>query len=174
LGGRRLIQGILSELAALPGAGLSGYRSALLLIWFCMSSNIRSAAVNRPSAIPALLRTRLLQTPSSLCALLQVLICALTHVHHTPDAVAGLHVLEALVDIVERLCVGYELVNPEGSVHIVWRSASNLPGIMPRSSPSTIPGSSVRPLTPPNADPFHVRPVTSWNLHYQRTAQNGV
>ena len=30
--------------------------------------------------------------------------------------------------------------------------------------PSTIPGISVLPLTPPNADPLHTRPVTNWNL----------
>ena len=28
---------------------------------------------------------------------------------------------------------------------------------------STIFGTSVRPLAPPNAVPFHTRPVTSWN-----------
>jgi hypothetical protein len=28
---------------------------------------------------------------------------------------------------------------------------------------STIFGTSVRPRAPPNAEPFHTRPVTSWN-----------
>lgn len=28
---------------------------------------------------------------------------------------------------------------------------------------SMIPGSCERPFTPPNADPRHTRPVTSWN-----------
>lgn len=35
---------------------------------------------------------------------------------------------------------------------------------LPARYSSTKPGSSVLPLTPPNAVPRHVRPVTSWNL----------
>ena len=34
--------------------------------------------------------------------------------------------------------------------------------------PSTMPGISLLPLTPPNADPFQTRPVTSWNLLLSR------
>src|SRR6218665_910055 len=33
----------------------------------------------------------------------------------------------------------------------------------PAIASSTMPGSSVRPLTPPKAEPRHTRPVTSWN-----------
>ena len=35
--------------------------------------------------------------------------------------------------------------------------------ISPRIACCTIPGSWVRPLTPPKAEPRHTRPVTSWN-----------
>ena len=35
--------------------------------------------------------------------------------------------------------------------------------ILPSMYQSTIFGTSVRPRAPPNAEPFHMRPVTSWN-----------
>ena len=35
--------------------------------------------------------------------------------------------------------------------------------ILPFMKSSIIPGSSVLPLTPPKADPRHIRPVTNWN-----------
>ena len=35
--------------------------------------------------------------------------------------------------------------------------------ILPSMYQSTIRGTSVRPRAPPNAVPFHTRPVTSWN-----------
>ena len=35
--------------------------------------------------------------------------------------------------------------------------------ILPSMYQSTIFGTSVRPRAPPNAVPFHTRPVTSWN-----------
>eukprot|EP01041_Mallomonas_annulata_P017821 gene17822-36461_t len=35
--------------------------------------------------------------------------------------------------------------------------------ILPSMYQSTIFGTSVRPRAPPKAEPFHTRPVTSWN-----------
>ena len=41
------------------------------------------------------------------------------HVHHTADTVAGLHVLERLVDLGERLAVRDELVDLQTAAHVV-------------------------------------------------------
>ena len=45
---------------------------------------------------------------------------------------------------------------------MVWVIRSSML-ILPSMYQSTIFGTSVRPLAPPNAEPRHTRPVTSWN-----------
>ena len=80
------------------------------------------------------------------------------------------HVVEALVDAFQSPGVSNKFIHPEGSVHVVWRN--HVRRLKPyfecsRDTPSTIPGNSVRPLTPPNAEPFQTRPVTSWNLWHK-------
>ena len=44
----------------------------------------------------------------------------------------------------------------------MWVTRSSML-ILPSMYQSTIFGTSVRPLAPPKAEPFHTRPVTSWN-----------
>src|SRR6202011_460500 len=66
--------------------------------------------------------------------------------HHAADAFALVHQIEALVDVSER-----HGVRDQGSI-----------SILPSMYQSTIFGTSVRPRAPPNAVPFHTRPVTSW------------
>lgn len=43
----------------------------------------------------------------------------LSHIHDAPDAVAGLHLLEGLVDLPQRLAVGDELVDFEFALGVV-------------------------------------------------------
>ncbi len=93
----------------------------------------------------------------------------LGHVDNATDTVASLHVAESRVDIVELPVVRDKLVDPERALHVVcgkegrqieWRNPMKV-----CYTPSTMPGSSVRPLTPPKAEPFHVRPVTCERMH---------
>jgi len=77
------------------------------------------------------------------------------------------HVVEPFVDLLEITVVSDKLVDPELSVHVVCRVATGFiqleVGMRWQVSlhlPPTIPGNSVRPLTPPNADPRQTRPVT--------------
>src|ERR1044072_1707107 len=51
------------------------------------------------------------------------------------------------------------LMSASGIVCVIIGSIS----ILPSMYQSTIFGTSVRPRAPPNAVPFHSRPVTSWN-----------
>jgi hypothetical protein len=87
----------------------------------------------------------------------------------TSCPITHMHIIKPAVNLVEFTVVRDKLVDPQGSVQVVCHviSTDSLPQYVTfviEYSPSTIPGISVRPLTPPNADPFHVRPVTSWNL----------
>jgi ABC-type nitrate/sulfonate/bicarbonate transport system ATPase subunit len=50
------------------------------------------------------------------------------------------------------------LISPSGMMCVIMGSIS----ILPSMYQSTILGTSVRPRAPPNAVPFHTRPVTSW------------
>jgi hypothetical protein len=67
--------------------------------------------------------------------------------HHRPDRLAGVHQVEGLVDLLERHHVGDQVVDVD--FFSMYQS--------------TIFGTSLRPLAPPNAVPFQTRPVTSWN-----------
>lgn len=78
-----------------------------------------------------------------------------------------MHVVEAFVDLGERAVMSDVLIDLHLALKIVWqrRDFSSMPNNeWLESIPSTSPGSSVRPLTPPKAVPRQVRPVTSWNL----------
>jgi hypothetical protein len=116
-------------------------------------------------------------------SLLLLLRCIESHVDDTSNTVTSLiislipllgtegqgthvHIVETLVNILQSLVVGYKLVYPEGTIQVIYHQqcTSHHHHLDECDSPSTIPGSSVRPLTPPNADPRHTRPVTSWNL----------
>lgn len=79
-----------------------------------------------------------------------------------------MHVVEAFVDVDKRAVVSDVLVDLDLALEVVCGETHNL---SPKygheeieSIPSTSPGISVRPLTPPKAVPRQVRPVTSWNL----------
>ena len=63
-------------------------------------------------------------TPSALANLFLQL--TFPHVDNTPDAVTSLHICESLVDIVERLTMGNELINLQFSVHVVLHEAWEL------------------------------------------------
>ena len=82
-----------------------------------------------------------------------------------------MHIVEALVNFCERPMVRDVLVNLYCALEVVWIHMTSSEDSVKRTemngkhSPSTRPGSSVRPLTPPKALPRQVRPVTSWNLH---------
>ena len=78
-----------------------------------------------------------------------------------------MHIVEAIVDRRKSALVGNVLIDLDLAIQVIWTSvllASK--GIAKKcvNRPSTRPGSSVRPLTPPKAVPRHVLPVTSWNL----------
>lgn len=47
----------------------------------------------------------------------------LPHVNDAPDAVAGLHVAERLVDLGQRLAMRDELVDLQGATHVVVNQA---------------------------------------------------
>jgi hypothetical protein len=80
------------------------------------------------------------------------------------------HVVEPFVDLLEITVVSDKLVDPELSVHVICRGTSE--AVVSKhvyahcckstlvNVPPTMPGNSVRPLTPPKADPRQTRPVT--------------
>ena len=76
-----------------------------------------------------------------------------------------MHIVEALVDLSKGAVVSDVFVDLDLALEVICVIVSNGPfdsgGYI---VPSTRPGSSVRPLTPPKAVPRQVRPVTSWNL----------
>ena len=59
----------------------------------------------------------------------------------------------------ERINSKASLILSSGMVWVIIGSIS----ILPSMYQSTMRGTSVRPRAPPNAVPFHTRPVTSWN-----------
>jgi hypothetical protein len=63
------------------------------------------------------------------------------------DGFTFVHQIKRFVDLLQRQTVGNERIELNFSA----------------MASSTIPGSWVRPFTPPNAEPRHTRPVTSWN-----------
>ena len=78
-----------------------------------------------------------------------------------------MHVVEALVDVREVPVVGDVFIHLHLAGQVVWKMAQLTKSTVDTTKsllPSTSPGNSVRPLTPPKAEPRHVRPVTSWNL----------
>lgn len=113
-------------------------------------------------AVYCMSTTHLMQSPA----------CHERHVHVDCRYMTHVHVVKALVDFLELLIVGNKLVNHKSTRKIVCHQ-SQLTTSSPSAplcievrgiSPSTIPGISDRPLTPPKADPRQTRPVTSWNL----------
>src|ERR1700742_1653863 len=63
------------------------------------------------------------------------------HVHHTSDAVAGVHVVEGVVDLVQRLTVGYELVHLELAIQIVLDKSGQLGAALDPAKGATAPDS---------------------------------
>ena len=65
----------------------------------------------------------------------------LPHVHNASDTVAGVHVMEGIVDLVQRLTVGDELVNLELSIQIVLDESGQLGATLDASESATTPDS---------------------------------
>ena len=80
-----------------------------------------------------------------------------------------MHVVETIIDFLKGAGMGNIFVNLDFSGKIVYthyKSVIDPLGLsIDGKLPSTKPGNSVLPLTPPNAVPRHVLPVTSWNLY---------
>lgn len=84
-----------------------------------------------------------------------------------PNKETHMHVFKAFVNIRQSGGMSDIFVNFNFTGEVIYESkkkvsSKNLDEW--RNVPSTRPGISVLPLTPPNALPRHVRPVTSWNL----------
>lgn len=78
-----------------------------------------------------------------------------------------MHIVEAFVDRRKSSLVGNVLIDLDLAIQVIWTNGLWVSkGMVLKcvNRPSTRPGSSVRPLTPPKAVPRHVLPVTSWNL----------
>lgn len=64
-----------------------------------------------------------------------------THVHNASDAVSGVHVVERVVDLVERLAVGDEFVDLQLAVHVIrdkaWQLSAALHTTERATSPDT-------------------------------------
>ncbi len=104
------------------------------------------------------------------------------HVNHTTNAITGLrdfyqtqrnapdenthmHIMETCIDLGQDAMVGDILVNLNLAPKIVCRGYEYFKDTKAfQFPPSTRPGISVLPLTPPKALPRQVRPVTSWKL----------
>lgn len=74
-----------------------------------------------------------------------------------------MHVVESFVNFFEFATVGDVLVNLEPTTEIVWLRQTLMSTLVSShgiDGPSTRPGSSVRPFTPPKAVPRQTRPVT--------------
>ena len=62
----------------------------------------------------------------SACHVHHILDLDFPHIHHTPNALAVVHVVEGLVDAAEVLSVRDELVNLERAVHVIVDEAAHL------------------------------------------------
>ena len=71
----------------------------------------------------------------------------------------GQYVTTARIDVPACIRSKPSLMRSSGSTCVIRSSML----ILPSMYQSTIFGTSVRPRAPPNAVPFHTRPVTSWN-----------
>lgn len=63
------------------------------------------------------------------------------HVHNTSDAVAGVHVVEGIVDLVQRLTVSDELIDLELSIQVILDEPGKLGPTLDASESTTAPDS---------------------------------
>ena len=72
------------------------------------------------------------------------LLCS--HIHHTSDAVAGVHVVEGFIDLVEGLTVGDEFFDLQLAIHVVLDESWQLGTALDTSESAASPGPL--PITP--------------------------
>jgi len=70
----------------------------------------------------------------------------LPHVHHAPNAITGLHVPESLVDSVQRLAVGDELVNLELAIQVVLDETGKLGSALNTTESAALPHTTCNKL----------------------------
>jgi len=63
----------------------------------------------------------------------------LPHIHHTPDAIASLHIGESLVDTAQVLPVSNELINLELAIKIILDEARKLRTALDTAERTTLP-----------------------------------
>jgi hypothetical protein len=86
-----------------------------------------------------------------------------------------MHVMEAVIDFSKLPVMSDIFVDFDFALEVIWthniyewfNSCKRTKHI-----PSTRPGISDLPLTPPNAVPLHVRPVTSWKLQWRQAVDS--